>query len=163
MASKSTITIEFTNKSSVDCEFELVKELNGDKTQFPFGKKVYFDVLTDPEAEVNLTATDGTITSEGTGTKTEEDEAVAFTDSQEQSVKRYITSITSYEWYGNDKLGEITKKDSKTIQCTIKPDPADADVGVAIGAITYVTPYRRHAIVVEDPGIDPYKIMVVAY
>jgi hypothetical protein len=163
LASKSTITIEFTNKTGVDVEFELVAELNGDKTQFPFDTKVYFDVLTDPEADVSLTATDGSITSEGTGTKTEEDEAVAFTDAQEQSIKRYITSLTSYKWYGKNKLGAITKKDSKTVQCAVKPDPADDKIGVGIGEVTYITPYRRYAITVQDPGIDPYKIMVVAY
>lgn len=159
MANYGSITIQFgvigdAGKISI----ELDEEYNQGKTKFPYGSKAYFQVYSDPGLTVRIIQTDGTLSSEGVGKRSFE-EQVQFIESQTAELSKPIRSITGHTWYGQD-LGNITKTGIYQIKCAQAPDILGGKIGVA--TVRYDANFSRYAISVANQGVPEYPVLIVA-
>ena len=155
MSVESSITVEFKTQCEVDGEFltvELDSDLNGDRSCFLYGEKVYFRVYYSPALTITIESSDGSIFLESLNSSGEESENVSFADTNEANVSKLIKAITSYSWFGRS-LGSILKTGITSIRASNK--------GVAIVAIEYTTQYDVYSIMLSDKGIETYPVLVL--
>lgn len=156
---KQTITITFIVAPPIEDAIyvELDAEMNFDKTQFVYGEKAYFKVYTIPsDLAIILIPTDGSISAEGSGTETIEDELLTFTETEEgennqTSVSKPVVSIISSSWLGNS-LGALSAAGFE-ITAT--------QLGVGVCKITYSTSFRRYALSLSAKDEDSYIVVVL--
>ena len=129
---------------------ELDAEKNEDKSQFLYGEKAYFRIYTYPgNMGITITESDGNVTSEGSG-KSEEEEDIVFTDANEGSCSKPVSSIISSKWLGNS-LGSVSAEGTK-ITVSSK--------GVAVLKLKYKASFRRYALSLSAKSEDSYTVIV---
>lgn len=159
MANYGSITIQFgVIGDAGKVAIELDEDMNQGKTQFAYGSKAYFQVYADPGLTVDIIKTDGTLTSEGVGTRLF-DEQVQFIDAQTAELGKPIRSIESYQWYGQN-LGTITKTGIYQIKCAQAPNISLGKIGIA--NVSYKADFTRYAISVPNKGVPEYPVLIVA-
>lgn len=150
---EQSISISFVTAGAADGEVlaaELDSEKNGNKTQFLYGEKAYFRVYTYPESMgLTITESDGHVTSEGSGT-VDEEENIVFTNSNEGSCSKPVSSITSSKWLGNS-LGSVSAAGTK-IKTSSK--------GVAVLKLNYRANFKRYALSLSAKADDSYTVVV---
>lgn len=123
---------------------------NNDRTQFLYGSKAYFKVYSAPsDMSLQLIASDGTITEEGSGTE-DIDDVVTFGNSDNGSVTYPVQSIVASEWLGKS-LGAVHGEGNRVVS---------VNSGVGILDVTYRTPFRRYAISVPTKDVDEYAVAI---
>ena len=154
----ASLTITFKSFiSEEDILIELDEEKNNGKTEFLYGEKAYFKVYA-PDINYQIVSSDGTITSEGIGQETVE-ETLEFVEGREQTTSKPIVAINSYSWLGNS-LGNISKKDIKTIQAEKEPDAIGPN-GIGLLRLQYSTQFIRYSITVPQKQEAEYEVLVV--
>lgn len=150
---EQSISISFVTASVAAGEalvVELDAEKNEDKTQFLYGEKAYFRVYSYPGSmAVTITESDGTITSEGSGTSDEEED-ITFANTKEGSCSKPVKSIASSKWLGNS-LGSVSAEGTKITA---------SSEGVAVLKLGYTASYKSYALSLSAKDEDSYTVVV---
>lgn len=155
--SSLTITFSKTGAGIENIVIEPDEEKNDGKSSFLYGEKAYFKVFADPDLELILKSTDGTLTDEGQGQEQVEEE-ITFLERAEQNTRKPCLSLTSYDWLGNS-LASITKTGLFLIKCELTPEPA-GDNGIGLARLKYNTQFKRYGIKVLEKPYDEYSVIV---
>ncbi|RPI56434.1 MAG: hypothetical protein EHM49_00130 [Deltaproteobacteria bacterium] len=155
MTIESSILVEFkTSCESADgyLSVELDDELNGDRSCFLYGEKVYFRIYHSPNLTITVGSSDGTIFLESVNSIESLTENVSFANENIGSLSKFIKSITSYSWFGRS-LGTILKTGDTSIRA--------AKTGVAVAAVSYTTQYDVYSLILSDKGVEEYPVLVL--
>jgi hypothetical protein len=155
MAVESSIIIEF--KISCEAEagllsVELDDELNGGRTCFLYGEKVYFRVYHSPNLTITVESSDGTVFLESVGSTDNEEENLSFANEDEASTARTILTLDSYSWFGRS-LGTLLHVGGAAVRA--------GRSGVAIAAVEYTTQYDVYSLTLTDKGVESYPVLVL--
>jgi hypothetical protein len=155
MAVESSVVIEF--KTSCEAEdgllsVELDDELNGGRSCFLYGEKVYFRVYHSANLTITVESSNGSVFLESTGATDTEEENISFANTNEASAAKTILTLGSYSWFGRS-LGTLLHVGGSAVRA--------GKSGVAIAAVIYTTQYDVYSITLSDQGIESYPVLVL--
>lgn len=155
MAVESSIVVEF--KISCEAEVgvlsvELDAELNGGRTCFLYGEKVYFRVYYSSNLTIKIETSDGVVFLESVDATSVEEENISFANTNEASTAKSISTLDSYSWFGRS-LGTLLHVGESAIRAGTS--------GVAIAAVKYTTQYDVYSLTLSDRGIESYPVLVL--
>jgi len=155
----ASITITFTKvgEGAENIVIELDEEKNKGKARFVYGDKAYFRVYSEGNYKIN--STDGSVVKVGSISSTEE-EFVQFVDSKQVKVSKPINSLLSTNWFGKS-LGNITKTDTFTLECSEDVDPSSGKIGIA--KVKYASRYDLYYITLPKKPQPEYPVLVVVF
>ena len=150
---KKSITITFVAidpRAGDSLVLELDSEKNDEETEFAYGTKAYFRAYTYPTSmSLEMTPTDGTITSEGSGSSDEED-FVSFVDTNEASLSKPCNTLTSTSWLGTS-LGSVSILGDKITVST---------KGTGVLKVVFKGSFRRYGLTLNERDEDSYPVIV---
>lgn len=155
MAVESSIVVEFKISCEVGDGFlsvELDAVLNGGKTCFLYGEKVYFRVYHSSNLTIKVETSNGVVFLESTGVTSAEEENISFANTNEASTAKSISTLDSYSWFGRS-LGTLLQVGESAIRA--------GSSGVAIAAVNYTTQYDVYSLILSDQGIESYPVLVL--
>ena len=156
MSANTTVTFS-TSGSTDSLTIELDAERNSDKTSFSYGQKCYFRIYGASLDSLIVSATAGTIKSEGMYTSDRDSENIQFIDDHEYEFSYPINGVTSFEWFGQN-LGAVTKTSSTAIQCEIAPDPTLKKIGLA--AVVVSAQYALYSITLPTQTKSEFPVLI---
>jgi hypothetical protein len=137
-------------ETNANISVQLDSDRNGGKTRFLYGEKAYYQIFFSPETmTITQTASDGTISAEGSGEELIE-EYVTFANTNNGNTNFPVNRISSSEWLGNN-LGAISYV-SKQITSSLS--------GTGILKVSYYANFTRYAISIPEKSDPEYYVVI---
>ena len=153
MISKA-ITITFistTDDSDLVLVLELDDEKNESATQFDYNTIAYFRAYTYPsDMKLDMSPTDGIISSQESGTSDDEEEFISFVDTNEAVLSKPCLTVVSTDWLGRS-LGAISVDGTKV---------TSSKEGTGVLKIKYKSRFRRYGLYLTTRDEDTYPVII---